>query len=55
MLDTPAVIEAIDDFNRIWRNYCSSRVHTDDAEIGFFIMGAHPTARHAVRHLRSRA
>src|SRR5512141_1377830 len=57
MLDTPAVIkEAIDDYNRIFgRNYSPfvEEFMTEDAEIGFFIMGAHTmTARHAVRHLR---
>lgn len=57
MLDTPAVItEAIDDFNRIFgRNYSPfvEEYMTDDADIGFFMMGAHTmTARHAVRHLR---
>jgi pyruvate ferredoxin oxidoreductase alpha subunit/oxalate oxidoreductase subunit alpha len=59
MLDAPAVIrEAIDDFNRIFGRGYSPFVEefmTDDAEIGFFIMGAHTmTARHAVRHLRAR-
>jgi pyruvate ferredoxin oxidoreductase alpha subunit/oxalate oxidoreductase subunit alpha len=58
MLDAPAVIkEAIDDFNRIFgRNYSPfvEEYMTDDAEIAFFIMGAHTmTARHAVKHLRS--
>ena len=57
MLDTPAVIkEAIDDYNRIFgRNYSPfvEEYMTEDADIGFFIMGAHTmTARHAVRHLR---
>ncbi|HET9577017.1 MAG TPA: transketolase C-terminal domain-containing protein [Usitatibacter sp.] len=57
MLDTPAVIrEAIDDYNRIFgRNYSPfvEEFMTEDADIGFFIMGAHTmTARHAVRHLR---
>lgn len=57
MLDTPAVIkQAIEDFNRIFgRNYSPfvEEFMTEDAEIGFFIMGAHTmTARHAVRHLR---
>lgn len=57
MLDTPAVItEAIDDFNRIFgRNYSPfvEEYMTEDADIGFFMMGAHTmTARHAVRHLR---
>jgi len=57
MLDTPAVIrEAIDDYNRIFgRDYSPfiEEYMTDDAEIAFFIMGAHTmTARHAVKHLR---
>jgi pyruvate ferredoxin oxidoreductase alpha subunit/oxalate oxidoreductase subunit alpha len=57
MLDAPAVIkEAIDDYNRIFgRNYSPfiEEYMTDDAEIAFFIMGAHTmTARHAVKHLR---
>ena len=59
MLDTPAVIkEATDDYNRIFgRNYSPfvEEFMTEDAEIGFFIMGAHTmTARHAVKHLRAR-
>jgi pyruvate/2-oxoacid:ferredoxin oxidoreductase alpha subunit len=59
MLDAPAVIEeVIDDFNRIFgRNYSPfvEEFMTDDAEIALFIMGAHTmTARHAVRHLRSK-
>jgi pyruvate/2-oxoacid:ferredoxin oxidoreductase alpha subunit len=58
MLDTPAVIkEAIDDYNRIFgRNYSPfvEEFMTEDADIGFFIMGAHTmTARHAVKHLRA--
>ncbi|MBI2319114.1 MAG: pyruvate ferredoxin oxidoreductase [Betaproteobacteria bacterium] len=58
MLDAPAVIEeAIGDFNRIFgRNYSPfvEEYMTDDAEMAFFIMGAHTmTARHAVNHLRS--
>ncbi|MBI4571800.1 MAG: pyruvate ferredoxin oxidoreductase [candidate division NC10 bacterium] len=58
MLDAPAVIqEAIGDFNRIFgRNYSPfvEEYMTDDAEMAFFIMGAHTmTARHAVKHLRS--
>lgn len=57
MLDAPAVIrEAIDDYNRIFgRNYSPfiEEYMTEDAEIAFFIMGAHTmTARHAVKHLR---
>src|SRR3974377_343997 len=57
MLDAPAVIkEVIDDYNRIFgRNYSPfvEEYMTDDAEIGFFIMGAHTmTARHAVNNLR---
>ncbi len=59
MLDAPAVIrEAIDDYNRIFgRNYSPfvEEFMTDDAEIAFFIQGAHTmTARHAVRHLRAK-
>jgi pyruvate/2-oxoacid:ferredoxin oxidoreductase alpha subunit len=59
MLDAPAVIkEAIDDYNRIFGRKYSPFVEefmTDDAEIGFFIMGAHTmTARHAIKHLRAR-
>jgi len=59
MLDAPAVIrEAIDDYNRIFGRKYSPFVEeymTDDAEIAFFIMGAHTmTARHAVRHLRAK-
>lgn len=58
MLDTPAVIrEVIDDYNRIFGRKISPFVEeymTDDAEMAFFIMGAHTmTARHAVNHLRS--
>src|SRR3989304_4739900 len=53
----PAVIkEAIDDYNRIFGRDYSPFIEesmTDDAEIAFFIMGAHTmTARHAVKHLR---
>ena len=59
MLDAPAVIkEAIGDFNRIFgRNHSPflEEYMTDDAEMAFFIQGAHAmTARHAIRHLRSR-
>jgi len=59
MLDTPAVIkEAIDDFNRIFGRKYSPFVEeymTEDAEIAFFIQGAHTmTARHAIKHLRSK-
>jgi len=58
MLDAPAVIrEAIDDYNRIFGRNISPFLEeymTEDAEIAFFIMGAHTmTARHAVNHLRS--
>jgi pyruvate ferredoxin oxidoreductase alpha subunit/oxalate oxidoreductase subunit alpha len=58
MLDAPAVIkEAIGDFNRIFgRKYSPflEEYMTDDAEMAFFIMGAHTmTARHAIKHLRS--
>ncbi len=57
-LDAPAVIkEAIADFNRIFGRDYSPFVEeymTDDAEMAFFIMGAHTmTARHAIKHLRS--
>ncbi len=56
-LDAPAVIkEAVADFNRIFGRDYSPFVEeymTDDAEMAFFIMGAHTmTARHAVKHLR---
>jgi len=59
MLAAPKVIkEAIDDFNRIFGRKYSPFVEeymTDDAEIGFFIMGAHTmTARHAIKHLRAK-
>jgi len=59
MLDAPAVIkEAIQDFNRIFgRNYSPfvEEFMTEDAEMAFFIQGAHTmTARHAVKHLRSK-
>jgi len=59
MLDAPAVIkEAIGDFNRIFgRNYSPfvEEFMTDDAEMAFFIQGAHAmTARHAIKHLRSK-
>jgi pyruvate ferredoxin oxidoreductase alpha subunit/oxalate oxidoreductase subunit alpha len=57
MLDAPAVIrEVVDDFNRIFgRNYSPflEQYKTDDADMVFFIMGAHSmTARHAIDHLR---
>jgi len=59
MLDAPAVIkEAIEDFNRIFGRKYSPFVEeymTEDAEMALFIMGAHTmTARHAVKHLRSK-
>ena len=59
MLDAPKVIkEAIEDFNRIFGRKYSPFVEeymTDDAEMALFIMGAHTmTARHAVKHLRSK-
>jgi pyruvate ferredoxin oxidoreductase alpha subunit/oxalate oxidoreductase subunit alpha len=59
MLDAPAVIkEAIGDFNRIFgRKYSPflEEYMTDDAEMAFFIQGAHAmTARHAIKHLRSK-
>ena len=58
-LDAPKVIEeAIADFNRIFGRDYSPFVEeymTDDAEMAFFIMGAHTmTARHAINHLRSK-
>ncbi len=58
MLDAPKVIkEAIDDFNRIFGRQYSPFLEeymTDDAEMAFFIQGAHAmTARHAINHLRS--
>ncbi len=57
-LDVPKVIrEAVDDFNRIFgRSYQPflEEFMTDDAEMVFFIQGAHAlTARHAIRHLRA--
>jgi pyruvate ferredoxin oxidoreductase alpha subunit/oxalate oxidoreductase subunit alpha len=59
MLDAPKVIrEAIDDFNRIFgRNYSPfvEEYMTEDADMAFFIQGAHTmTARHAIKHLRSK-
>ena len=59
MLDAPKVIkEAIDDFGRIFGRKYSPFVEeymTDDAEMAFFIQGAHTmTARHAIKHLRSK-
>jgi pyruvate ferredoxin oxidoreductase alpha subunit/oxalate oxidoreductase subunit alpha len=58
MLDAPAVIrEAVDDYNRIFGRTISPFLEeymTEDADIAFFIMGAHTmTARHAVKHLRN--
>jgi pyruvate ferredoxin oxidoreductase alpha subunit/oxalate oxidoreductase subunit alpha len=58
-LDLPkAIREATDDFNRIFgRNYSPfvEEYQTDDAEVVFFIQGAHAlTARHAIRHLRAK-
>ncbi|HET7826373.1 MAG TPA: transketolase C-terminal domain-containing protein, partial [Anaeromyxobacter sp.] len=55
----PAVIEeVVDGYNRIMGRAYSPWVEefmTDDAEIAFFLMGAHTaTARHAVRRLRER-
>jgi pyruvate/2-oxoacid:ferredoxin oxidoreductase alpha subunit len=57
-LDVPKVIEqAVDEYNRIFgRNYQPfvEEYLTDDAEIVFFIQGAHAfTARNAIRHLRA--
>jgi oxalate oxidoreductase subunit alpha len=59
MLDTPAVIkEVVDNYNRVFgRNYSPfvEEYMTDDADIAFFIMGAHTmTARHAIKHLRAK-
>jgi pyruvate ferredoxin oxidoreductase alpha subunit/oxalate oxidoreductase subunit alpha len=59
MLDTPAVIrEVVDDFNRIFGRKYSPFVEEymmDDADIALFIQGAHTmTARHAIKHLRSK-
>ncbi len=58
-LDLPPVIEeVVDSYNRIMGRSYSPWVEefmTEDAEIAFFIMGAHTaTARHAVRHLRQK-
>jgi len=58
-LDVPKVIrEVIDDYNRIFgRNYSPfvEEYQTDDAEVVFFIQGAHAlTARNAIRHLRAK-
>jgi pyruvate ferredoxin oxidoreductase alpha subunit/oxalate oxidoreductase subunit alpha len=58
-LDLPAVIEeVIDSYNRIMgRSYSPwlEEFMTDDAEIVFFMQGAHAaTARHAIRHLRDK-
>ena len=54
----PVIEEVIDSYNRIMgRNYSPwiEEFLTEDAEIVFFLMGAHTaTARHAVRHLRER-
>jgi pyruvate/2-oxoacid:ferredoxin oxidoreductase alpha subunit len=57
-LEAPKVIEkAIDDFNRIFgRNYDPylEKYKMDDAEIAFFIQGAHAnTCKSAINHLRS--
>ena len=58
-LDLPQVIEeVIDSYNRIMgRSYSPwlEQFMTDDAELVFFIQGAHAaTARHAIRHLRQK-
>ena len=58
MLDAPQVIrEAIADYNKIFgRNYAPfvEEFMTEDAEMVFFIQGAHAmTCRYAVRHLRA--
>jgi pyruvate ferredoxin oxidoreductase alpha subunit/oxalate oxidoreductase subunit alpha len=58
MLDAPKVIkEALADFGRLFgRKYGMIEEYmTDDAEMVFFMMGAHCfTARHAIKHLRSK-
>jgi len=58
MLDAPKVIkEALADFGRIFgRKYgMIDQFMTDDAEMVFFIQGAHAfTARHAIKHLRAK-
>jgi pyruvate/2-oxoacid:ferredoxin oxidoreductase alpha subunit len=58
-LDVPKVIEkATDDFNRIFgRNYDPflEKYRMEDAEIAFFIQGAHAnTCKSAINHLRTR-
>ena len=58
-LDLPPVIEeAVESYNRIMgRKYSPwlEEIETGDAEIVFFLQGAHTaTARHAVRHLREK-
>lgn len=58
-LELPKVItEAVSDYNRIFgRNYSPfvEEYMCDDAEIVFFIMGAHAfTCRHAIKHLRAK-
>jgi pyruvate/2-oxoacid:ferredoxin oxidoreductase alpha subunit len=57
-LEAPKVIEeAINDFNRIFGRKIDpfiERYQMDDAEIAFFIQGAHAnTCKSAIRHLRS--
>jgi pyruvate/2-oxoacid:ferredoxin oxidoreductase alpha subunit len=57
-LDAPTVIkEAVDDFNRIFkRNYDPfiEKYQMEDAEIAFFVQGAHAnTCKSAIHHLRS--
>ncbi|MFB0507942.1 MAG: oxalate oxidoreductase subunit alpha [Thermodesulfobacteriota bacterium] len=58
MAAMPAIEEAIDDFGRIFgRKYAPfvEEFMTDDAELAFFINGAHAhTARYAIKHLRER-
>jgi pyruvate ferredoxin oxidoreductase alpha subunit/oxalate oxidoreductase subunit alpha len=58
MAAVPAIEEAIDDFGRIFGRKYSPFVEefmTDDAELAFFINGAHAhTARYAIKHLRER-
>jgi oxalate oxidoreductase subunit alpha len=58
-LGVPKVIrEAVDDYNRIFGRQYQPFVEeymTEDADVVFFMQGAHTlTARHAVKHLRSK-
>jgi len=58
MASMPVIEEAIDDFGRIFGRTYSPFVEefmTDDADLAFFINGAHAqTARYAIGHLRER-